>query len=61
MSPMIVIAIVWIAPAPTYCSERNAISHSIVRAKPHSVVPVRKISVPIKNTRLRPYRSARRP
>ena len=49
---MIVIAIGWIAPEPMPWIARKTISSSIDRANPHSVVPIRKIAVPIKNTRL---------
>src|SRR4051794_39339352 len=45
------------APAPRPCTSRNAISHAIEDAKPHSTDPTRKIATPTSSTGLRPNRS----
>ena len=42
-------------PAPTPCSARNAISWSIECDTPDSAEPIRKITMAIMSSRLRPY------
>ncbi len=44
-------------PPPSPCRARNAISSVMFCASPHSADPIRKITIAICRTRLRPYRS----
>ena len=53
-SPTIVVATGWIEPAPRPCSRRNAINAGIDHAKPHSVEPRRKTTMPAISTGRRP-------
>jgi hypothetical protein len=54
MSPIIVVAIGWMAPAPIPWIALNKTSAPMSQAKPHNSEPSRNTLVPAKNTRLRP-------
>ena len=54
MSPAMVIDIGWMAPAPSPCSARNAISAGMLQANPQSTDPTRKSAMPTRTIGLRP-------
>ena len=54
MSPMMVIAVGWIAPAPSPCRARKAISAGMLQARPQRIEPAMKAATPISITGLRP-------
>ncbi len=54
MSPMMVVAIGWMAPAPAPCKARNRISGTIAQARPHRVEATMNKPAPAKNTRFLP-------
>jgi hypothetical protein len=58
MSPTIVSVVGCIAPAPSPCNARNAISVPMPPASPLAMEPTRKTPMPASSTGLRPYRSA---
>ena len=61
MSPTIVSVVGCMAPAPSPCTARKAISVPIPRARPLAIDPTRKTPIPKSSTGLRPYRSASLP
>ena len=54
MSPTMVVAIGWIAPAPIPCKARNKMNDPMLQARPHSKEAAKNRLVPVKNTGLRP-------
>ena len=58
MSPAIVTAIGWTAPAPSPWTARNAMSAGIDHATPHSTDPSPNSAIPMRTTGLRPIVSA---
>ncbi len=58
MSPTMVSVVGCIAPAPSPCNARNAISVPMPPASPLAMEPTRKTPIPASSTGLRPYRSA---
>ena len=54
MSPMMVQAIGWIAPAPSPWTARKAMSGTMPQAKPQAVDPTRNSAAPAKNRRFLP-------
>src|SRR5699024_7475931 len=57
ISPTIVIAIGWTAPAPNPCIKRKITSINIELAKPHKIDPIKKIKTPIINIGFLPNKS----
>ena len=55
MSPTIAWASTMRPPPPTPCSARNAISWGMLRARPDSAEPTRKMTIAAMNRYLRPY------